>query len=261
MALGRAIAFACVGVMSLLVASCKETREGDCSTSKAPRLPAEVLAQLADELPDPCMAIWVRRGFSLGEYMPTEKVRRFAEDRFHEMVSASPYAYQIHSGFRSYHSQKATFARWAEREKKKDPSIGQAEAERRANTYSAHPGESEHQLGTVFDIGYAELHTFNLPNGSPFAKSCAGKWLRENAHRFGFTMSYPYGKESLTCFVPEPWHWRYVGKTLATHLRENDLTLEEYFRRITGVEPASTGCPVTNSALAYEVDPCTTDDP
>lgn len=89
----------------------------------------------------------------------------------------------------------------------------------------AAPGRSEHQLGTVFDLGwansplnYAEINRTPLP-----AKFY--KWLDENAHRYGFVISYPFksieGKTNVqmpfvTEYIAEPWHIRFVTVPFAT---------------------------------------------
>ena len=53
------------------------------------------------------------------------------------------------------------------------------------------------------------------------------KWLHQNCHRYGFILRYPFGKEDITKYSYEPWHFRYVGD-VATELYNKDLTLEEY---------------------------------
>ncbi|MCR5509001.1 MAG: M15 family metallopeptidase [Lachnospiraceae bacterium] len=86
------------------------------------------------------------------------------------------------------------------------------------------PGTSEHELGMALDIvtpGY-----MNLNEG--FADTDAGKWLKENAYKFGFILRYPEGKEYITGITFEPWHYRYVGKDAAQEITERDITLEEY---------------------------------
>lgn len=84
-----------------------------------------------------------------------------------------------------------------------------------ANQFSADQGYSEHQLGTTVD--------FTTPTvGATFSGFAATKefaWLEENAHRFGFILSYPKGNEH---YQFEPWHWRFVGTKLARHLHERD---------------------------------------
>ena len=41
-------------------------------------------------------------------------------------------------------------------------------------------------------------------------------------------LRYPEDKQEVTGVEFKPWHWRYVGKELASFLKEQNLTLEEY---------------------------------
>lgn len=98
-----------------------------------------------------------------------------------------------------------------------------------ANAFSADQGYSEHQLGTTVDFT-TETLSGSLTN---FETTEAYTWLTENAHRYGFVLSYPEGN---SYYIFEPWHWRFVGRDLARDLdRKNqhfyDLdqrTLDEY---------------------------------
>ena len=83
-----------------------------------------------------------------------------------------------------------------------------------ANQFSADQGYSEHQLGTAVDFTDPATKGLFLS----FEKTDTYKWLTDNAHRFGFVLSYPKGN---AYYVFEPWHWRFVGTTLATRLHED----------------------------------------
>lgn len=90
-----------------------------------------------------------------------------------------------------------------------------------ADRYSARPGFSEHQTGLTMDFS---------PIEESFATSAASAWLTENAYKYGWVLRYPAPKESVTGYMYEPWHWRYVGVTVATDMRSKGIsTLEEYF--------------------------------
>ena len=80
-----------------------------------------------------------------------------------------------------------------------------------ANKFSADQGYSEHQLGTTIDLTTPKIGS--LLTG--FDKTTAYTWLKENAHRYGFIVSYP--KEN-SFYIFEPWHWRFVGVELATRI-------------------------------------------
>ena len=47
-------------------------------------------------------------------------------------------------------------------------------------------------------------------------------------HKYGFIMRYPKGKEKITGYMYEPWHFRYIGVEQAGKVHESKLTLEEY---------------------------------
>jgi zinc D-Ala-D-Ala carboxypeptidase len=84
-----------------------------------------------------------------------------------------------------------------------------------ANAFSADQGYSEHQLGTTLDFTTKEL---GAGWSSSFDDSDGFTWLTENAHRYGLILSYP---PKNTYYVYEPWHWRYVGESLARELHED----------------------------------------
>ncbi|MDD5888814.1 MAG: M15 family metallopeptidase [bacterium] len=87
--------------------------------------------------------------------------------------------------------------------------------------YVASPGFSEHQTGLAFDIGST---TSNI-----FAESLEYKWMLDNAYKYGFILRFPKSGQSITGFRSEPWHYRYVGKEIATYIYEHNITLEEYY--------------------------------
>ncbi|WP_374722310.1 M15 family metallopeptidase [Peribacillus tepidiphilus] len=96
----------------------------------------------------------------------------------------------------------------------------------------AYPGQSEHQTGLAVDISSKSV---NLLLIQEFEKTLEGKWLALNAHHYGFILRYPKGKEEITGYKFEPWHFRYVGKDLAEILYEKGLTLEEYFSKVKAI--------------------------
>lgn len=85
-----------------------------------------------------------------------------------------------------------------------------------ANTFSADQGYSEHQLGTTVDFTTEEIGSSFVG----FESTPAYAWLTENAHRYGFVLSYP---ENNTYYIYEPWHWRFVGEDLARDLHRDEV--------------------------------------
>ena len=119
------------------------------------------------------------------------------------------------SGFRSYEYQTTLYNNYVNRDGKEA-----------ADRYSARPGHSEHQTGLAFDIG--EKSREDLWLTAEFGETPAGKWLADNAHKYGFILRYPEGKEDVTGFMYEAWHFRYLGVEKATEVKQTGLTLEEY---------------------------------
>ena len=95
-----------------------------------------------------------------------------------------------------------------------------------ADLCSARPGHSEHQTGLAVDV----MGSNN--DYDRFEESIEFTWMRDNAHKFGFILRYPKGKEHITGFKYEPWHYRYVGVEVATEIYQNNITLEEYYKTL-----------------------------
>lgn len=100
-----------------------------------------------------------------------------------------------------------------------------------AETYSARPGFSEHQTGLAVDINAAS-------RSAHFENTTAYRWLVENSWKYGFILRYPEGKQDITGFTFEPWHYRYLGVELAAQVHESGLTYEEFLAG-QAVEPAA----------------------
>ena len=114
-----------------------------------------------------------------------------------------------YSGFRSYDTQKTLYQNYANRD-------GYATADR----YSARAGYSEHQTGLAYDL--------TDRSGNLLEDKTATDWLNNNAYKYGFVVRYQPGKESVTGYMPEAWHIRYIGKE-AKEVYESGKSLEEYF--------------------------------
>lgn len=129
------------------------------------------------------------------------ELRGAAETALEEMAAAAKAEgidLVVSSAYRSYEYQIGSFDRWTKR-------LGLAEAER----VSARPGMSQHQLGLTVDFG---------PIDNSFARTRAGLWVKANASRFGWSISFPRNFENRTGYDWESWHYRYVGKELAAFI-------------------------------------------
>ena len=91
-----------------------------------------------------------------------------------------------------------------------------------ADNYSARAGHSEHQTGLAIDMGATK---------TSFEYSREFKWLQQHAHEYGYILRYPKGKEWLTGYAYEPWHYRYVGTEAATIIYNEGITYEEFYTK------------------------------
>lgn len=125
---------------------------------------------------------------------------------------------EVVSAYRSYDKQVNTFEYWV-----------RVDGYRKALSTSARPGHSEHQLGTALD--------FKTKGGrdpwllDDWATTRAGGWMKANAWKFGFVMSYPKGARDKTCYGYEPWHYRYFGRQVAAAMHEAALTSRQWLWR------------------------------
>ena len=152
--------------------------------------------------------------------LPVFRVHSDVQRPLQEWLSAASLAghrVEISSAYRSYAEQIETFMTTFE--------VGRA----------ARPGHSEHQLGTAVDLRYDS--------------SAAEAWLASTSAAYGFTQSYPKGKESVTRYPAEPWHYRYVGRVVAQELERQHLSLEELHQRYGALQRAG-DCRACPSALS-----------
>jgi len=148
-----------------------------------------------------------------------------ARDAFTEMLSQMQndgiHGLKLQSAYRSYEYQAAVF------NQRIKELMANGNNKQEATTLAAKsvqpPGSSEHQLGLALDVSIDGTLT------QDFGNTPAGIWLAEKCHHFGFVIRYPAIKTDITQIVYEPWHLRYVGIPHSHIMKEQGLTLEEYW--------------------------------
>ena len=149
------------------------------------------------------------------EFANEEKyLRKDAKEQFEKLSKEAKtlgYSIVAVSAYRGYDYQEELYHYYVK-----------TKGEKYADLCSARPGHSEHQTGLALDV----MGSNN--DYDEFEYSVEFSWMKENAHRYGFILRYPEGKENVTGFKYEPWHYRYVGIDIAKYIYENNLTLEEY---------------------------------
>ena len=171
----------------------------------------------ADYVPNILVNVDVlNHNMEVGEPRPI-MLRKEASDALTELFNdarAKNFEFWAVSGYRSYERQDYIFNYRVSNH-----------GEEQANRFSARPGQSEHQTGLTMDVSIASLD-YKLVK--ELGETPEGKWLADNAHKFGFIIRYPKGTEHITGYQYEPWHIRYLGKDLATKVFESKLTYDEY---------------------------------
>lgn len=163
--------------------------------------------------------------YSLGMYEPLDlvtlnravgsnnKMRKEASTHLEELLSYAEENGHImypYSAYRSYDEQSRLYTNYKNRD-----------GEEEADTYSARPGFSDHQTGLTTDIRSSNLGDRLNDDDLEF--------MINNSYKYGFILRYPEGKENITRYVYENWHYRYVGIEAAKIIHDNDLTLDEYY--------------------------------
>lgn len=128
----------------------------------------------------------------------------------------------VSSGFRT--SEKQGQLLKEEVEKNINAGMGEEEARKDALMTVAPAHYSEHETGLAVDI----VSVANQRLDESQEDTAANQWLRENCADYGFILRYPRGKEDVTGFSYESWHFRYVGKAAAEEIMRRGITLEEY---------------------------------
>lgn len=144
------------------------------------------------------------------------KINRTAYENFKKMANAAKeegLTLLITTAYRNYNFQAALYNNYVKQDGKE-----------KADTYSARPGYSEHQLGYSADLTNKERVNFG-----DFKNTKEFNWLKNNAHKYGFIIRYTEANQYITGYVPESWHYRYVGEDIAKYIYENNITYEEYY--------------------------------
>jgi D-alanyl-D-alanine carboxypeptidase len=153
---------------------------------------------------------WVTLDRAVGS---NNKMRKEASTHLEELLSYAEENGHImypYSAYRSYDEQSRLYTNYKNRD-----------GEEEADTYSARPGFSDHQTGLTTDIRSSNLGDRLNDDDLEF--------MINNSYKYGFILRYPEGKENITRYVYENWHYRYVGKEAAKIIHDNDLTLDEYY--------------------------------
>ncbi|NLA33657.1 MAG: M15 family metallopeptidase [Tenericutes bacterium] len=153
----------------------------------------------------------LKLSYSIGGMFLVEE----AADAFESMASKAKtegYTIRAMSTYRSYSRQEGLYNQYVKE-------IG-VEA---TDKDTARPGHSEHQTGLTVDVDNSKISYSNFENTKEF------EWMKKNAYKYGFILRYPEGKEFITGYIYESWHYRYVGLDIANYIHNHNITFDEYY--------------------------------
>jgi D-alanyl-D-alanine carboxypeptidase len=160
--------------------------------------------------------------------MTLEPEAETAAQAFLAACNAQGNSMYVLSGYRSYACQRDLFAAYAARS-----------GEEAANRYSSRPGQSDHQTGLAFDVGDGAHPGDNLEIRSENNPGTA--WMLAHCAEYGFIVRFPEGKEDITGYQYEPWHYRYVGVAAAKEIQAHGWSLEEFLGDAASMGSADNG--------------------
>ena len=144
-----------------------------------------------------------------------QKLNKDAYEAFKNLANDAKkegYTIVILSSYRTFESQESL---WTSRKK--------SQGIQKADSYAARAGSSEHETGYAIDV--ADYYDKN----DSFKDTGAYQWMINNSYKYGYILRYPEGKENVTGYAYESWHYRYVGVELATKVYNEGITFDEYY--------------------------------
>ena len=130
----------------------------------------------------------------------------------HDLYNEKGLNIYANSAYRSYSDQEDTYNRYLK-----------LYGENYVYNNVSMPGFSEHQTGLCVDIKAGSSNVFKGTEES--------KWLKSNAYKHGFILRFESSKQEITGYKSEEWHYRYVGLEVASYIKENKISFEEYYVR------------------------------
>jgi len=153
-----------------------------------------------------------------GDDVQVEKEALFQFFKLKQELETEEVFIELDSAYRSVKRQKEL---WAEFEKEYGLEYTQKTV--------AVPGVSEHHTGLAIDVCLRKNGKLIYENADMLKEKAIFAKVHAKLADYGFILRYPEGKEDITGYSYEPWHFRYVGsKEIAKEITSKGITFEEY---------------------------------
>ena len=181
-----------------------------------------VLVNKQNKLPDDWEAN-VELVESKNKYGETYKVEKKALEKFLEMreeLAKEGIVIELDSVTRSVAEQQTLWDNWTVEY-----------GEDYVKKYVAVPGYSEHHTGLAIDICIEKDGKRINDNDEMIAEKEIFAQIHTKLAKYGFILRYLDGKDDITGYGYEPWHFRYIDDAaIAKEIMDKGLTLEEYLQ-------------------------------
>lgn len=162
-----------------------------------------------------------------GDFMLDERCAEYAK-RMIADAAEDGIELTVVSAYRSVQKQQENLESYIQR--LRDAGYTSKEAKSLAEKEIALPYTSEHNAGLALDILTPDWWQSHDDVTADFENTEQFRWLSENAHKYGFIMRYPKEYESVTGYIYEPWHYRFVGVFYAGKIKDSGLPLEYFYK-------------------------------
>ncbi len=151
----------------------------------------------------------------------TIQVEKEALEKFNELRNAlleEGVDIELDSSYRSVKRQQEIWDQFMEEH-----------GEEYTKKYVAVPGYSEHHTGLAIDVCLKIDGKFVYDNDEMIAQKEIFAKVHAKLADYGFILRYLEGKEDVTGYSYEPWHFRYIKDVeVAKEIMSKGITLEEY---------------------------------
>lgn len=157
----------------------------------------------------------------LGETYKVEKKAAEAYQKLKDDMASEGITIELDSTYRTVKQQEEI---WAQFEEERGIEY--------TKKFVAVPGTSEHHTGLAIDIKIVKDGVVIDDNDDMTAETEIFSRIHAKLAKYGFILRYPVGKEDITGYGAEVWHFRYIDNPeIAKEIMDKGICFEEYLEK------------------------------